>query len=71
MSLRGGYYPLKYDSGTDANVKADDLDDAFQRIRMGRNGGGDRARHTIEKRVGSSRRRCAWTSTCCTSTCRR
>ena len=56
VSLRGGYYPLKYDSGTDANVKADDLDDAFQRIRMGRNGKAATARgHTIE-RVGSGRR---------------
>ena len=56
VELRGGYYPLKYDSGTDANVKADDLEDAFQRIRMGRNGKAATARgHTIE-RVGSGRR---------------
>lgn len=56
VSLRGGYYPLKYDSDTDANTRADDLEDAFQRIRAGRYGKAATSRgHTVE-RVGSGRR---------------
>jgi hypothetical protein len=56
VSVRGGYYPLKYDAELNAMQRADDVEDAFKKLTQGRYASAStRAGATIE-RVGSGGR---------------